>query len=387
MIDTVFRGARRAVIAACALFTVPAASATITVTPATFNAAIAAARAGDTLNLVGTFGNISIANRHYASRLTIGAAYATFTGTVTLNNDSNIYFGGGTFNIAGAPDYTKAVVVYGGRNIAFNAPTMTGSAGGEGIVFSGTTGASVANGTFTGLQVAVVLGSVTTGTVSKNTVIGAVSDGIDIADSHGVTASYNSCSGGQPGMGVHPDCIQLWSVTGKPLQSNIVVRNNIATGPTQGFTAFDSMGGEERIQIINNIVNTSFSQGVACYSCVYSNISYNTLTTMPGSTYKTNLNVIGGRGNTVIGNVVTPYSGLRTDGLEVMALAAESPLDWADDTPDLAALVGVAPPSGPSVVPEPSTWAMLIAGFAAIGGVRRRAGGVARRRGGSAAIA
>lgn len=373
MINTMFRDA---IVAALAFGAVvgPATGATVTVTPATFDHAMAAAKAGDTLNLVGTFGNLSIANRHFASRVTIGAAYATFTGTVTFANDDNIYVGGGNFNITGAPAYTKAAVVYGGRNITFNAPNVTGSAGGEGIVFSGTTNASVGNGTFKGLQAAIVLGSVTNGTVGRNTIVGAVSDGIDIADSHGVTASYNSCSGGQPGAGVHPDCIQLWSVTGKALQSNVVVRNNSASGPTQGFTAFDSMGGELRIQIINNRVDTSYSQGVACYSCVYSNISDNRLSTMPGSTYLTNLNIIGGAFNTVNGNVVTPYTN-RPTGLNAVAFNAAS-ATGEGETPDLAALVGTAPPfEGAAVVPEPSLWAMMLAGFAAVGVARRRVGG------------
>ena len=193
-------------------------------------------------------------------------------------------------------------------NITFNGSNITGSAGGEGIAFSGTAGATVSTATFTGLQEAVVFGSVTSGNATRNTITGAVSDGIDIADSHGVTASYNSCSNGNPGPGVHPDCVQLWSVTGQPLQSQIIVRNNTATGPTQGFTAFDSMGGEQQVQIINNTVNTSYAQGIACYSCINSTIAYNTLTTMAGAPYLTNLNVIGGTGNTVVGNVINPYT-------------------------------------------------------------------------------
>ena len=226
----------------CLLFALPVAAKTITVTPATFDSAVASARGGDTLALVGNFGSIRIINRDFASNVTINASRATFSGTLTLNNVDNLTVSGGVFDISGAPAYTQAAAVYGGRNITFSAARMIGTAGGEGITFSGTTGAVVTNSTFTGLQVAVVLGSVTNGVATRNTITGSVSDGIDIANSHGVTASYNSCSGGNPGPGVHPDCVQLWSVTGQPLQSDIIVRNNTATGPTQGFTAFDSMG-------------------------------------------------------------------------------------------------------------------------------------------------
>lgn len=387
MTNTVLNRVCFAGAAAYLLFAVPATAGSITVTPATFASAIAAARGGDTLRLVGTFGAIRIVNRDFASAVTINAAQATFTGTVTIGNVSNLKFGGGTFDIAGAPAFTKAVTVYGGRNIGFNALTVVGTEGGEGVVFNGTTGASVTSSSFSGLQVGVVFGSVTNGIATRNTITHSVSDGIDIANSHGVTASYNSCSNGNPGAGVHPDCVQLWSITGAPLQSNIIVRNNTATGPTQGFTAFATMGGELRVQILNNFVNTSYSQGVACYECVYSNISYNRLKTQPGATYLTNLNIIGGSSNSVIGNYVAPYDGPQA-GPHLAALGRALDLTPAidpgsdpvldpgmGDTPDLAELVGPQPEGliATASVPEPANWALLIAGFAAVGIARRRA--------------
>ena len=312
--------------------------------------------------------------------MTINASRATFTGTFTLSNVDNLTVGGGTFNIAGAPAYTKGAVVYGGRNIVFNGAKVTGSAGGEGIVFSNTVGASVTAGTFRGLQVAVVLGGVTNGSATHNTITGAVSDGIDIADSHGVMASYNACSGGAPGAGVHPDCVQLWSISGAPLQSDIIVRNNSANGPTQGFTAFDSMGGELRVQILNNSVDTSYPQGVACYGCIDSAISYNSLATLAGSPYETSLTVSGGTGNSVIGNIVHPYAaprGTRIGSLDALAGADDAAvfaaLTGPQAAPDLAALTGTPPGvPGATAVPEPSSWALLLAGFAAVGVARRR---------------
>ena len=386
MINVVLRILRRGAAMICVIHALPVAAATITVTPATFDSAVAAAKGGDTLALVGTFGKIRIIDRDFATAVTINASRATFTSTLTLDNVDNLTVGGGTFNIAGAPQYTQAVAVYGGRNIAFNAPNISGSAGGEGIVFDGTAGATVASGTFRGLQVGIVLGSVTNGVATHNTVTGAVSDGIDIANSHGVTASYNSCSAGAPGPGVHPDCVQLWSVTGQPLQSDIIVRNNRATGPTQGFTAFASMGGELRVQIINNSLTTSYPQGVACYECVNSTISYNSLATMAGALYLTNLTVSGGTGNSVVGNVIKPYAGAVSGshiGMLDASLDAGRGVDVAptSDAPDLARLVGEPPAdsAGIAAIPEPSSWALLLAGFAAVG--------LARRRGSRAAVA
>lgn len=357
---------------ACALLAVPSTAATIIVTPATFNSVFAAEQGGDTLQLVGTFAGAWLRNRTFTNAVTIDATLATFTSTLSLDTIKNLTVRGGTFNISGAPDYTKAIWVRNGRNVSIVAPTVIGTAGGMGVVFAGTTGATLANGSFRGLQVASVFGSVTAGSVRGNTITGAVSDGIDIANSHGVTASYNSCSGGTPGAGVHPDCIQLWSVTGQPLQSDITVRYNKATGATQGFTAFDSMGGELRAQIIHNTVNTSYPQGIACYSCVDSNISYNTLSTLPGSTWKTTLNVIGGSNNTIVGNYIAPYSGPVTAALFVTSFA-----EAVAGPPDLALLLG-APSAGSlaglgsGAVPEPSSWVMLIVGFAGVGLAARR---------------
>ena len=323
-----------------------------------------------TLQLVGTFGAITLSNRSYKSAVVIDASRATFAGTVTINNVKNLSIDGGKFNIVGAPNYTKAVVVRGGANILFDGAVVTGSAGGEGIVFDGTKGATLKNGTFSGLQVGAVFGSVNSGSATNNTVIGAVSDGIDIANSHSITASFNSCSGGSPGPGVHPDCIQLWSVTGHALQSDVVVTNNIATGPTQGFTSFDSMGGALRVQITYNTVDGSYPQGIACYGCIDSNISYNNLATLSNAAHLTNVNVIGGSRNSVIGNQIQPYSSRRSERFsEIETSDTESRYQ----PPDLTELVGT-PSEGSTVnlVPEPSSWATLVVGFAVVGLTARR---------------
>ena len=230
-----------------------------------------------------------------------------------------------------------------------------------------------ADSRFNGLQVAMVFGTVTHGIASHNAVTGAGSDGIDIANSHFVTAANNVCSGSVPTPGAHPDCIQLWSVTGNPLQSDITVKNNSATGATQGFTAFNSMGGELRVQITGNSIDGSFPQGIACYSCVDSNISYNKLVTLPGAAHLTNLNIIGGSGNTVLGNIITPYAGPQVKTNVALASLELTDGDMANfGPPDLATLVGPMVAGSAATVPEPASWMMLISGFFAIGLVRRR---------------
>lgn len=60
--------------------------------------------------------------------------------------------------------------------------------------------------------------------------------------------------------------------------------------------------------MIGNIVNTSFPQGIACYECYSSIFTDNVLTTLPGSSYRTSMNIVGGGHNIISNNVVTAYT-------------------------------------------------------------------------------
>lgn len=331
------------------MLAVPGGAATILVTPATAVAAFNAATAGDVLKLSGNFSGLRLGNRSFSRTVTLDLSQAVFTNTLLLTAVTNLKVTGGKFDITKDVPYTKAASVVGGSNVWFDRTTILGATGEQGIVFAGTTNASVSNGRFDGLRSAVILSEVTTGSATRNRVTHSLSDGIDIADSHGVSATYNTCSLSVPAPGAHPDCIQLWSVTGHALQSDNNVSYNTATGYTQGFTSFSAGGGGLRLTISHNVVNTSLSQGVACYECFDSNISFNTLTTLPGAAHLTNLSVLGGTGNTVVGNTINPFPVAGSH--------------FAD-------LIG--PDEGAGAIPEPSTWAMLLAGFAAVGLARRR---------------
>jgi len=338
----------------------PAAAATFIATPDTAAALLKTIGSGDTLQFVGSFGTLRMLDRSFTKTVTLDLTKASFTNTLNLSRINNLKVIGGRFDVTAGSIYSRAAVVYGGSNISFDKTVVVGTAGQIGISFAGTSHATVSNGRFDGLQVGVAFGSVTGGIALKNRITHAVSDGIDIADSHHVTASFNTCSLGTPGVGVHPDCIQLWSNPGQPLQSDNIITRNTATGPTQGFTSFSAGGGGLRLQITRNIVSTSFPQGIACYECVDSIITYNTLTTLPGSQYLTNLNVVGGSGNTMLGNVIHQFP-------VVIKPKAKAGAQIAAQSASSAAVT----------VPEPSSWTMLIVGFAAVGVARRRATGQA----------
>ena len=384
MINIVLRGPRAAVVFACLSLSVPVGATTYLVTPtsaATLAATFAKAQGGDTIKVSGTFSGAVLSNSTFTKLTTLDLTAAVFTSTLELNNVDNLAVSGGTFNLAGDAAWTRGIQINGGRNVYVNKPKISGSGTQWGVSIVGTANAQVSGGTFNLLNAAILYGSAS-GQAAHNLITGSTSDGIDIANSHTVTASYNSCSGGVPAAGVHPDCIQLWSVAGDPLQSDIIVSHNIAKGSTQGFTSFSSGGGGVRLQFLGNIVATSsFPQGVACYDCVDSMVTGNSVSTLPGSTFQTTINVVGGSNNLVSGNTIAAYLPAKppTSGVKPLSLLAGASANTmsfgisatAGRFTTLLPTAGV--PAGIAAVPEPSSWSMLIAGFAAVGlGHRRR---------------
>lgn len=382
-------------------FTLCAGSAamagTITATPATLASIFKTAKAGDTIVLVGNFGRTALSNRSFATPLRLDARRAIFSDSLIITNMTGLTITGGTYgSTTGPTSAAKGISVYTSKNLSISGAKFVGDGTGLGIQIATSDTVKIATSTFTGLKVGAALTSVTNGSLTGNKVYASTSDGFNVSGSHGVTVSGNSCSAGAPGPGAHPDCVQLWSIKGTPVQSDITVSGNTATGYTQGFTSFTpDNGGGLRIKIINNRVNTSMPQGIACYGCVDSTITGNILTTLAGSTSMTNINVVGGSNNIVLGNSIGPRS---PNGAAAMTQFAASTAAQAFATsvdPDLASgrrgfttladsgatlNVGrdkmLAMVDAQSTVPEPASWLMMITGFAFAGSimrVRRRA--------------
>jgi hypothetical protein len=392
MVSVILTAVRCVAVVACAALVVPASAAVLRATQASIYSTFNAANAGDTIALVGAFDSLYLANRSFSRVVTLDASQAQFSGTLTLDHVNQIALSGGTFNIATNGAYAKGVAVYGGVNVYFDNVTVNGSGNGLidqfGIAANGTRNLQVTHSKLNGLFSGIATGALTGGFLAANTFTGSTSDGIDIADSHGVTASGNKCVGGHPGPGAHPDCIQLWSVAGHALESDIIVINNSATGPTQGFTDFDA---GIRIRFSGNTVASSYIAGVACYACVDSIITNNALSTLAGSAYQTQVVIRGGSNNIISGNLVAAYAAPRSAAASLgaeLALSDYSPPAFGDelflpptDPAGGSLLASSLAASGassvseddPAAVPEPSSWALFITGFAAVGIARRRA--------------
>lgn len=346
------------ILSATSLFLAGAANcAQYTANSTNFNTVMAKVVGGDTVQLTGQFSGVTrLTNTKFASLVTIDASAATFANSLLLTGVSNVNVVGGHFGSATAlTSYNKAVAVTGGTNVSFTNPNVVGFYTGQGIAFTGTTNASVTGATLSKLQAGIVLGGVTNGSITNSRSVNSVSDGFDIVDSNHVSISNNTCSGTTPTVGAHPDCVQMFSSAKAAPLSHITIQNNYASGDTQGFDNFGSVAGDSFISIVDNRVDGLFPQGIACYSCVDSTITGNTLTSLPGAPYLVNLNVLNGTNNTVSGN-----------SIGALNRAAARP-DVYFTRQQLVGNAAVVASATVAAVPEPAAWSLMIAGFGLIG--------------------
>ncbi len=282
-----------------------ASAATVAVTAATFAASFYNAQAGDRLVVSGSVPGMTLIGRSWATPVVIDARKASFPDTMLLKQIAGLTIIGGRFGSSTTSTRLgRALIIDSSERIRVTAPQVIGNRIDSGIQISNSANADVSGGTFTGLNRGLAFIAVTKGTIRNNRFLASSSDGVAIVDSHGVIARNNSCAGTIPAPGAHPDCIQMWTSAGLPLESDIMIVDNSASDATQGFTLFN--GGGLRITITGNRVDTSYPQGIACYDCVDSVIANNQLTTQPGSAHITNLHVIGGSNNIVVNNSIGP---------------------------------------------------------------------------------
>lgn len=378
-----------------AIIAIPAAAATYNATSKNLKTIWRAAKPGDTIRLSGSFGATNLEwKKSGANVITLDSTKAIFTDSIKIKHVTGLKLVGGKFDATKGISRTASINVYGGDNIHFDKPNILG-AGAMGIYFTDATNVSVTNGVFSKLNSAVLFRTVTNGTMSNNKSLESRSDGFQVSNSHKIKIDHNSCTGSVPRPGAHPDCVQLWSFKGQAPQSDIEISDNYASGRTQGFTSFNAAdGGGVRISMLRNRADTSYPQGVACYGCFDSKFIDNVVTTLPGATRQTRINIIGGSNNTIVGNSIGKASGLNGAVMANLAYAVIDPASpfavtdtsaaaFAVNLPDASAsfVEGGMAPSAARVaganeaalsVPEPGVWAMLIAGFGMVGSALRR---------------
>ena len=351
----------------------------------------ATSKDGDTIVLSGIFGRTKLDNRSFAKGITIDASNARFSGQLTMRSVSGVTIKGGLFGLnPGAWQNGSTVRTDLSSRVSFLNPVVVGAGLGRelGMSFIKSSDIKVWGGSFTGLRLGIGVSSVTNATLTSNRFTNSTSDGINIVDSHRVTASANICKSGAPSASAHPDCIQMWSGAGLPMQSDIMLLKNKAYGDTQGFTSFDPKAASGiRISMIGNLVNTSLPQGIACYGCFDSVVRNNTVFTIPGSRYRTMLHVPGGANNVVMDNTIgpfvkpvafaTPFSGFAaSDSQDLIAFSADESPNFDSSALTMRYEETFAALGAAAAVPEPAVWLHLVFGLGCAGVLLRRRRGV-----------
>lgn len=122
--------------------------------------------------------------------------------------------------------------------------------------------------------------------VTRNVIEAATSDGINLVDNQSGIVSANSCAWYVRTGNAHPDCIQLWSVKGRPLQADIWIINNKATGVMQGILSSDpKTGSGRRLHFHGNYMAVTFSHTITCGACIESVATDNVLASYPGTLF------------------------------------------------------------------------------------------------------
>lgn len=407
----------------CIFFTVlplgaTAHAAILNATSTNIVAVFASAQAGDTIKLEGSFGSLALQNRSFATRVTIDATLATVTDTLTIKNVDNLMLTGGKFGSANtAMRSGRAIAVYNGSNITIMKAIVANNGNDMGITFAGTIKPTVTAVAFSNQRLGLGVTSVSDAKISSNTFTRMTSDGINVVDSQRVLVTANKCSGSVPTLGAHPDCIQMWSIAGNPLQADLTITNNNISGATQGIASFDpSTASGMRLTVTGNTIYTSYPQGIACYGCFDSVFMNNALSTMPGSKWQTTMNIVGGSGNTIANNTIASNTVASLSAIASYLAADDSdPIvadepNWLDvsqfseaipdlllaDLAELGAAAGtngsgalssgarmggarmggldgiMGLASNAGAVPEPGVWLQLLTGFGLAGLMLRR---------------
>ncbi|MEO6092976.1 MAG: right-handed parallel beta-helix repeat-containing protein [Novosphingobium sp.] len=247
-----------------------AAPATRRADPNNLDRVLAAASGGETIVLApGQYGEVDFPRKVFRQPVSIDASQAQFTALIIRGVDGVAINGGA---VVGDRMQTFAVLVDSSRHISFARMRLAGSRVGISVVRS--QDVSIENNQFDGLR----------------------SDGVNVAGSQRVRIVGNACRNFNPipasydpggkllRDGDHPDCIQGWSIVGRPPTSDVTIIGNHAEGYMQGiFFGNPGQGGYDRMIVRNNVLNLSAFNGIAIVDARDSEVSNNVVRTIPGA--------------------------------------------------------------------------------------------------------
>lgn len=231
---------------------------------------------------------VRVVNRSYGG-VTLDATGATFAEGMALANVSGLTIRGGTFGTAERDTAARyAVTITGAADVSVAGASFIAGPSGDrgGLQFRNSIRVTARDNTFTGHRTGLSLYELTDFLAARNRFTAATSDGINsVGNQRGIIAA-NSCFWTVRVGLAHPDCIQLWSLPDKPLQSDVWVVNNSAVGMMQGILSSDpKLGSGRRLFFHGNYVAVTFSHTVTCGACVESVATDNVLASYPGSLF------------------------------------------------------------------------------------------------------
>ncbi|MEI6486265.1 MAG: right-handed parallel beta-helix repeat-containing protein [Sphingomonadales bacterium] len=252
-------------------------------------AALAAAAPGTTVSTgrILCDQRLVLQNRDYGG-VTLDATGATFREGGMFQDISGLTIKGGLWGRNDA-DTQAAHIIRTDRVTDFSIAGATiignGNLSGAGIqIQTHSRRVTLRDNNFSGHALAIGVGRSEDVLVVRNTIVGSTSDGINSAGNHNAIFAANSCRNFRRTPPAHPDCIQMWSIPGEPLQSDIWVINNAAIGDMQGILSSDPKDGSgRRLFFHGNYLAVTFSHTLTCTRCVDSVAMDNVLASYPGS--------------------------------------------------------------------------------------------------------
>jgi hypothetical protein len=281
--------------------------AVLVATPANVVAQLAAAKPGDTVQLVGAFDHVALKNRVFSPPLTLDLTQATLV-NLHLDAAQGVTIQGGVFK-AKPGDWLGALYVGGHcAHVKISGVTIDAS-GGPGVTFRDSMDCSLESSRIDNTRVGVTVMNVDGFSVVGNTLVGMSADGVDVYSCWLGRVTHNVICGSHATDDAHRDGIQLGdTIAGAAPSSDIEVAYNLIHGDTQGVTSFRPNPGHLRISIHDNMVVGSQPQGIALYDGQNSTVKNNHVHTLPGALNRTSVNVVGGN-TAACGNTASAGAG------------------------------------------------------------------------------
>ena len=244
------------------------------------DAVIASLRPGDTLRLVGTFeAPVRFRNRDFGG-VTVDGRSAVMREGAFFQSVHNISVVGGIFGRTDRDTRDWGTLrVDNSSHVSISGATVIGNGNslGAGIRIARSGYVTVRDNNLSGHLGSIMLLSSTNSLITRNQMTESASDGIQIVDSHRSIVSANTCNWSVRVGNNHPDCIQFWSIGGRPLVSDLFILNNSAIGTMQAFFG----GPGTRLTFAGNYAAVNFTHTISCGNCTNSSFFDNVLANLP----------------------------------------------------------------------------------------------------------